>query len=101
LTAKAETGEEQRPAKMFRVEDAKLFLKSEATIWPELYSMITTAYEREKGAALQEYEGVMFEVVWCRSHYRVMRYPWSKSNLMGMVEDQQWEIVLKRETQKK
>lgn len=86
---------------MFRVEDAKLFLKSEATIWPELYSMITTAYEREKGAALQEYEGVMFEVVWCRSHYRVMRYPWSKSNLMGMVEDQQWEIVLKRETQKK
>ena len=38
LTAKAETGEEQRPMKMFRVGDAKLVPKSEmATISPELH----------------------------------------------------------------
>ena len=102
LTAKAETGEEQRPAKMFRIEDAKLAPKSEAaTISPELYSMVTAAHEQEKEAALQECEGVMFEVVRCRGHHRIMRYPWNKSNLIGMVEDWQWETVLKRETQTK
>jgi len=100
LTAKAENGKEQRPAKMFRVENAKLVPKSEvATISSELYGMVTAAHEQE--TVLHEYEGVMFEVVRCRGHHRIMRYPWNKSNLKCMVEDGQWETVLKRETQKK
>jgi len=102
LTVKAENGEEQRPEKMFRVEDARLVPKCEmVTISPELYSMVTAADGQEKGTVLEEYKGVMFEVVRCRHHYRAMRYPWNKSNLIGLVEDRQWETVLKRETQKK
>ena len=99
LTAKAENGEEQRPMKMFRVGDAKLVPKSEmATISPELHGMITAGDEQEKGTVSQDYDGVMFEVVRCRDHCKIMRYPWNKGNLINLVEDRQWKAVLKRET---
>jgi hypothetical protein len=99
LTEKAESGEEQRPMKMFQIEDAKLVPKSEmATISPELYGTVTAADVQETGTVSQEYDGVMFEVLRCRDHCRIMRYPWNKSNLIGMVEDRQWKTVLKRET---
>jgi len=98
LTTKAESGIEQRPSKMFEVEDAELIAKADLlTLFSkEMHDTIIAADEKEKSEKDRLKDGVMFMIVRCRGHVNIMTFPWAKRDIAGLRDDRQWKASLKQ-----